>query len=303
MSSEDDKRKFADFFRVDQSSMRTSKVDHVSSMLTSLLVMVALAVIILGTFFVMNLTWPTEKAFHIEPERISGRGDNAPGFERDFDPPAIDEVEQLAEPAAESSLALVADALTSVLGVMEAIEGASNAAAGQGDSRQAGPQGKGDDIVPRFKRWDLRFQARDRRSYAAQLDFFGIELGAYGGTNPVVDYASKLSGPIARRSGAPGDDDRLYFLSLAEGVLKEYDKQFLQGAGVSLGTRVPIKFLPKETEEMLAQAEALYYRDNLSPEVLVTNIAKTVFECRAVKSGGGFEFVVIDQRYRGKTRK
>ncbi len=289
-------------FEVDDSSMRASKVDHVSSMLTSLLVLAALAVILLGIYFFMHLTSTREEVLVLPPEQIAGRGDNAPGFERDFDPPAADEVEQLSEPAMESTLQMVSDAISNVTDMMETIQGASSSSGGRGDSRQAGPEGEGDNIVPRFERWDLKFQARDRRGYAAQLDFFKIELGTYGGTNPVVEYVSNLTGPASRRTGSPKEDKRLYFLSVTEGVLKQYDKQILESAGVNVGTRPPIKFVPPEAEELLAQAEARYYRDKHSPDIRVANIAKTVFECRPAASGSGFEFVVVDQRYR-TTRK
>lgn len=290
-------------FEVDVSSMRANKVDHVSSMLTSLLVMVALGVIILGGYFIMQLSWDAPEEFHFEPERIAGRGDNAPGFERDFDPPAVDEIEQIAEPATESSLQLISQSISNAIVAMETIEGAANASSGRGDSRQAGPEGEGDDSIPRPQRWDLKFQARDRKGYANQLDFFKIELGAYGGTIPTVDYASNVSSNPTKRTGAPKDDKRLYFISVTEGVLKQYDRQILQDAGISLGSRVPLKFIPKELEEALAYTEAKHYNDNFSKEVRISNIAKTVFECRPAASGKGFEFVVIDQRYRNNNRK
>lgn len=290
-------------FDVDESSMRANKVDHVSSMLTSLLVMVALGVIILGGYFIMQLRGETEDVFVFEPERIAGRGDNAPGFERDFDPPAVDEIEQVAEPATESSLQMVSESISNAIVAMETIEGAANASSGRGDSRQAGPEGEGDDSIPRPQRWDLKFQARDRRGYAAQLDFFKIELGAYGGTTPIVDYASNVSKNPTKRSGPPKDDKRLYFISVSEGVLKQYDRQILQDAGISLGSRVVLKFIPKELEDALAYTEAKYYNDNFSKDVRISNIAKTVFECRPLAGGKGFEFVVIDQRYRNAKRK
>ncbi len=80
-------------FDVDANSLRTNSVDKVSSLLTSLLVLVLLAVFMLGLLFFLRAGQPQAKALVLEPERIAGRGENAEGYERDFDPPAADEVE------------------------------------------------------------------------------------------------------------------------------------------------------------------------------------------------------------------
>lgn len=294
------------FFEVDESSMKTNSVDQVSSLLMSLLVMVGLAVLMLGLLFFLRMAGTRVEKLILEPEKIAGRGDNAEGFERDFDPPGADEVEQLNEPAMEQTLQLVSEAISNISAALESMDSnmaTNNNGTGKGDSRPPGEEGEGDDIVPRFERWDLKFQARDKKGYGLQLDFYKIELGAYGGTIPMVDYVSNVSSQPTRRSGPPKADKRLYFLSVTEGVLKQYDKQYLQSAGVNLAGRAPIKFIPKETEELLAQAEAKYYIAKRSPNLRVAEIAKTVFESRPNPSGRGFEFVVVDQRYRGVKKK
>jgi hypothetical protein len=288
-------------FDVDQQSLRTNSVDRVSSLLTSMLILVSMVVLLLGVLFMLRSGSSPPKILELAPEQIAGRGDNAEGFERDFDPPAADEVE-MNEPPLDQTLQLVSDAITAVAEVMDGLEGNTNGT-GKGDSRPPGPEGEGDDIVPRFDRWDLKFQAREKKNYATQLDFFKIELGAYGAGIPKVEYVSNVSGQPVKRTGLPKDDKRLYFMSVADGVLKQYDKQFLTSAGINVGSRPPLKFFPKETEDMLAQEEAKYYIKNRHPEFRVTDVAKTVFECRPVKTGKGYEFVVIDQRYRNKLQK
>lgn len=64
-----------------------------------------------------------------------------------------------------------------------------------------------------------------------------------------------------------------------------------------------MKFLPADTEKLLEQAEALYYRDKRGLPIRIADIAKTVFEVRTGKSGKGYEFVVVDQRYRNALKK
>jgi hypothetical protein len=291
------------FFEIDESSMRASSVDYVSSLLSSMLVLVALAVLMLGLLFFMRSASPVVDTIELETEKVEGRGDHAAGFERDPDPPTAEEVSQLNEPSMEQSLQLVSEAISNISSVLENVESAATSGDGKGDSRQAGPEGEGDKIVPRFERWDLRFQARDRKNYAAQLDFFKIELGVYGGSSPSVEYASNVATQPIKRNGPSNAEKRLYFISVSEGVLKQYDKQLLQAAGVNLANRTPMKFLPADTEKLLEQAEALYYRDKRGLPIRIADIAKTVFEVRTGKSGKGYEFVVVDQRYRNALKK
>ena len=79
----------------------------------------------------------------------------------------------------------------------------------------------------------------------------------------------------------------------------QYDKALLQAANVNIKERTVLKFIPKETEDQLALAEKAYYIDKRSKDFRISDIAKTIFECKASKSGK-FEWVVIDQRYRNK---
>ncbi len=102
------------------------------------------------------------------------------------------------------------DAVSTVAASFDSVN--SNAAAntsgtGKGDSRPPGPEGEGDDIIPRFMRWQLNFSAKNLAGYAQQLDFYRIELGALGGTIQGVDYASSLAGTPKIRRG-PGDAEK-----------------------------------------------------------------------------------------------
>ncbi len=283
--------------------MRTNKVDQTSSFLLSLVVLIGLAVFLLGLLFVMRSMSSTAKPMIIRPEP-AGRGDNAAGTERDFDPPAADEVEQLTEPAIDQTLQMVTDAISSISASLESIESsmaANNAGTGKGDSRQAGPEGEGEPFVPISERWELKFTARDKRSYALQLEAFKIDVGAIGGGIATVDYVTNVASAPTKKSGTSKEfKGKLYFMSTTQNVLEQYEKQILKSAGIpDLGRQV-LKFIPKPTEDLLAQAEAEYYVEKRSKEFRVHDIAKTVFECRQKKKGGGFEFVVLDQRYLGK---
>lgn len=296
-------------FEFDESSMKANSVDRVSSLLTSMLVMVGLALFMLGLLFFLRVGNHSGMVTKPNIETTSSLGDMADGTERDFDPPEAHEVEQLHEPAIEQTLQLVSVALSDLSQTLESFDSnalSNNIGIGHSRGRLPGEEmdgGDGGDIVPRYKRWELKFQARDKKSYGLQLDFHKIELGAYGGTDPMVDYVSDITSQPSRRSGPPSADKRLYFLSATGGVLNQYDKQYLQSVGIHLASRTPIKFISKATEELLAQAEAKYYIENRSSDLSVAEIAKTVFESRPNPDGSGFAFVVVDQRYRGLKRK
>lgn len=287
---------------IDESSMRTNKVEQVSSLLISIAVMLAIAVGALFMLFLLSMDWTSRPPeMTLDVERIAGRGDNAPGTERDFDPPAADEVEQLTEPALEQTMQMVNDAISAIasMDTIIAADGVVGDRNGKGDSRPPGPEGEGVDGVHRGERWELKFTARDRKAYAGQLDAFGIELAAIGGGITSIDYATNLAKSPKGRSGTRDQEKRLFFTYVTNNALMQYDKALLQAANVNIKERTVLKFIPKETEDQLALAEKAYYIDKRSKDFRISDIAKTIFECKASKSGK-FEWVVIDQRYRNK---
>ncbi|MCA9132074.1 MAG: hypothetical protein KDA45_02930 [Planctomycetales bacterium] len=281
--------------------MRTQKVDVVASLLLAAAVVVGMFVLLLFLIWLtQTFTW-TAGDIKIEEERVAGRGDHAAGFERDIEPPGAEEIEQLSEPTLAESLEAVTDAASNVAASLDAIDSRNDASvegAGRGDSRPPGPLGEGDDVVPRFERWELKFQAKGLQPYALQLDFYGVELACIGGGVSTVDYATSLASTPRKRSGSSAEENkraRLHFLWRQEGPLQQFDQQLLEQAGVQTQGRQILKFLPKELEERLAQTEMQYAISQGHSSV--KEIAKTVFESQAA-AAGGYEFVVIEQRYR-----
>jgi hypothetical protein len=266
-------------------------------------------IIFIGTFVSMLfIIWLTSRwsfpPLAIEPiiENPAGRGENPEGFERDFEPPGAEEVEELMEPTLQDTLEAVTDAVSSVAGALATTDTAATATTsgtGAGDSRPPGPPGEGEDIIPRFERWQLNFTARDVRSYATQLDYFKIELGAIGGSIQGVDIASNLSSRVQKsRIQDTASEKRLYFMWNSPSPLMEFDRQLLSSASIELANRQMLKFIPKELENQLAVIELEYSTSKGHPSV--TEIAKTVFECKS--NGGDYAFEVVSQRYR-KSRK
>lgn len=275
-----------------------SKFDKVSSWLLATAMFLGLLV---GLLFLLWVTSGKPKIVMTYPEIVenpAGRGENAEGFERDFEPPGAEEVEDLMEPTMEDTLLAVTDAVSSVPASFDAVDSNSSAntqGTGKGDSRPPGPMGEGDDIIPRFERWKLKFLAKNINAYATQLDFYQIELGAVGGKIQGVDYAARLAGSPQTRRGESEAEKRLYFMWTTPGPLMQYDRQLLQKAGVSLAdNRQMVKFIPQQLENMLANIELDFAKSKGHSSV--TEIAQTIFESQP--SDGGFTFVVIDQKYR-----
>ncbi len=282
----------------ERANLRTSKFDLVTSLFLAL-------ILFIGTFVVMMfLVWLTSR-LHFPPmalapiiENPAGRGENAEGFERDFEPPGAEEVEELMEPTLQDTIEAVTDAVSNVaasLDTMNTNASASTTGTGMGDSRPPGPEGEGEDIIPRFERWQLEFSAKDMKSYASQLDFYKIELGAIGGGVNGVDYASNLAGSPKSRHENDGDKEkRIYFMFTTPSPLQKYDQQLLQQAGIKVAGRNQLKFIPPELENQLAHTELDYAKSK--GHQVINDVAKTIFESKP--SGSGYAFEVIEQRYR-----
>lgn len=284
----------------EREKLRTSKFDAVSSFFMA-------TILFLGTFvFMLFVVWLTMrmpvrvKAIAPIIENAAGRADNAEGFERDFEPPGAEEVEELMEPTLQDTIEAVTDAVSSVaasLDTMNTNATASTSGSGKGDSRPPGPEGEGEDIVPRFERWQLNFSAKGIKPYAQQLDFYEIELGSIGGGVQGVDYATNLSTrPKSRHSDDSAGEKRLYFMWATASPLKEFDIQLLGQAGVKTSGRSILKFIPPNLENQLAHIELEYAASKGHKSV--TEIAKTVFVSKP--EGSGYAFEVTEQRYRSK---
>lgn len=280
-------------------SMRTTSVDKVAGLLLSLVIMIGLAVVMLGAVYFASTYKPEpEPIIFLEDERIAGRGDNAAGFERDFEPPGAEEVEQVNEPSIEQTLQSLATTITNLSATLDTVAtSAAGTGSGKGDSRPPGPEGEGDDIVPRFERWELRFSARDLKSYAVQLDFFKIELAAIGGGETEVDYVAGLTGAFTKRRGKGEDEKRLYFINRREGPLTKYERDLMSSAGIKVAGRQILKMISKDLETELATIEKTRAVKDRGRDVKAKEFAKTVFECTSA-DGKNFQWVVIEQRFR-----
>jgi len=279
--------------------MAVSAYDRAATWVISLNLLLGIAV---GLAFLIWLshviTFTSDEQAKIEYiEAIAGRGDHAAGFERDAEPPGMEELADEIEPQVEQMLEAVTVTVSTQATALDAIETpmlSSSPGGGLGDSRPPGPLGEGDNIIPRGERWEIRYNANSVASYAQQLDYFGIELGAVGGGQKQVDYALNLRKSTPDRRQGPSEAEKRLYMLWTAGNLRRFDQQLLRAAGVATSGRIVVQFYPKSVEEQLFQIEMAYASANgrTSPK----QIKQTVFGVR--RQGAGFEYFVMSQLYR-----
>ncbi len=171
--------------------------------------------------------------------------------------------------------------------------GSPGSADGTG-GRPLGSGGPGRGGAKREQRWYVEFGDKgDLKSYAAQLDFFGIELGALFQDESRLVYLSNLSAARpTTREVKTGDSEKRLFMSWQDGSeqRRAADLELFKKAGIDAGPGVVMHFYPAATESMLAQVEFDYAKE------ADTEIRKTFFQVK--KAGNGYEFVVTRQQLR-----
>lgn len=280
--------------------LRVSTFDEVSGMLIALLVTVGFIFLVLLAIWITSQTWfyPKPPPMVLLPEPEPGGGGNGAQSMNELDEPVPEEIEQNEDPPPEVVLEAVTDLASMQAAVVDDLKPMSQGKGqgrGTGDGRGVGPGGDGDaDIIPRWERWVIKYASDSTEAYARQLDFFGIELGAVGGSagGQNVDYASAFSTGSPRRRSGPADQEKRLYMTWRSGDLARADVELLTAAGVRAQGRITMQLYPKEVEDQLAVLE-----NQRSGGRDVRGVLKTIFGVRAV-AGGRYEYYVTDQFYR-----
>ncbi len=157
-----------------------------------------------------------------------------------------------------------------------------------GTGKRAFGSGPGVSGLPREQRWFISFASEATLDqYAAQLDYFGIELGALLPDGRLI-YMSNLSAPrpTTREVKSGADETRLY-LTWSGGNLRLGDLRLFEKAGIDASRGILFHFYPAKTENILAVLE----REAANRPV--DQIRRTYFVSR--RAGQGYEFVVTRQ--------
>jgi hypothetical protein len=222
-----------------------------------------------------------------------GSGNGTPGGEQQLEEVSPEEVKDLQEVNVEQTLQAVTDAVSTQAQNLDAIEGGVSGlghgeGTGTGDGRGPGPGGPGK--ATQLPDWEVRFNATTIELYAAQLDFFGIELGAIGGGKKTVDYASALAQAKPNTRTAPGDKEKRRYLLWRKGPLASADKELLAKAGIDTTGRIILQFLPEPVELQMRTLEAQFKNKKLN------DIRRTIFGVK--QNGAAYQFFVAEQDYR-----
>lgn len=282
----------------DSTNMRTSRFDRVSGLFLTLVLFLGVIVSALFLLWTLNRWANQEEIHHSRPTRTSFVQGDGQTVASDFVTPSPSEFQALREPSLNATLVAVTDAANEAVAQLDALTGVDHSS-----NRRSGPSQHGSflqeagsvDIIPRFNRWQLNFTATGVQPYAAQLDYFGIELGVVGGSIQGLDVVSDLSTVVrTRRIVDTGQEQRLYFMWTSESPLKSFESTLIRSAGVELKDRQMIQIIPEELEQALASIEMRYAEK--TGHTSVSEIAQTTFRCVSIDQG--FEFRVVDQRYR-----
>jgi hypothetical protein len=270
-----------------------SAQDRASSMVVALLVILGLIVFLMFAIWLSSrLTYnpPPVPVTIVDSLGGGGSGSGAPA-EQQLEEVNPEEVKDLQEVNVEQTIQAITEATQAV--DLDALEGStgqgSGSGTGTGDGRGPGPGGPGK--ATQLPDWEVRFNATTIELYAAQLDFFGIELGAIGGGKKVVDYASKLSQPVPVVRAAPGDAEKRRYLVWRKGPLAAADKNLLAKAKIDTNGRIVLQFLPEPAEQQMALLEAQHAKGKPLNE-----IKRTVFGVKG--NAGAYQFYVVEQDYR-----
>lgn len=266
--------------------------------------MVVAMLIVLGFLVLMMFAiWLSSRVSFQVPLKVTvvddigggGSGNGTPGAEEQLEDVSPEEVKDLQEVNIEQTLQAVTDAVSTQAVNLDAVEGGATGlgtgeGTGTGDGRGPGPGG-GKGSATQLPDWEVRFNATTIELYAAQLDFFGIELGAIGGGKKTVDYASQLAQPNPVTRSAPGDGEKRRYLVWRKGPLAAADKSLLQKAKIDTTGRVILQFLPEQIELQMRTLEAEHAKGKKLSE-----IRRTAFGVKG--TGGKYEFYVAEQDYR-----
>ena len=264
------------------------------------------------TLIVMIMIWLSNMLPSPQKKQVVMLPPGDGGWE-DGDPNATPDVESPEDASLDPSLANEETDVTELEEVVEQIvEVSENAAAvvapneftgakntgtpGSADGtggRPLGTGGGGRGGTKREQRWIVEFADKgDLASYAAQLDFFGIELGAMFPAEGRLVYMSNMSAakPMTREiKEAAADGELRLFMNWAEGSEERRvaDVELFQKAGIDASAAAVLHFYTTETETLMATIEQEFGGRTAE------EIRKTYFRVR--RAGSGYEFFVQKQ--------
>ena len=170
-----------------------------------------------------------------------------------------------------------------------AAENSGNPGSASGTGRRPLGQGNGKAGFPREQRWFIQFDEGKLKSYARQLDFFKIELGAVMPDGRLL-YIKNMSSPApATRVETNGDNEKRLYMNWQGGKRREADLALFAKAKIDAQKGLILHFYSRELETLLTKTETSFANR------VVKDIRRTYFKVQP--AGSGYEFVVTRQLY------
>ncbi len=223
-------------------------------------------------------------------------GDEKPeGYEDDVLEPGVEEFPEVEEPVLKDALEAVTDAVSSVRANLEAVDGDSEVmGSGRGRGSIDGGEGTGGgDVIPEDKRWKIEYKSSDINSYAEQLSFFNIDIGAVSINSNDIDRVRDAGGALKVIPSDRATEKKAIYFAHEKRKLQQWDARLVRKAGVSMDGRNTVQFYPDATRGILRQVEGEYLN---SVGRTLPEVRRTYFQIE--EAGGGFKFKVSKVEFR-----
>lgn len=276
--------------------------DRVSTSLVVLVIGLIFAVVLLALVYFLNK--PAVLSLDVPLEMIElpgGKMDGAPDETLLVESPE-DEVTDPSMNAEELEEIQVEETLENIVEVSEraveqlptqldvAVTNSGTPGSSSGTGRSPLGFGPGKSGLPNENRWYIRFNdTGSLDTYAKQLDYFGIELGALLPEGKLIYLSNLAANPPKQRVSTSGKGENRLYMTWRGGQRRSSDFALFRQAGIELDNATVFHFYPKKTELLLLNIEKQYANRP------VIEIRRTFFN--VIPKGAGYEFFVIQQSY------
>ena len=264
--------------------------DRAATMIVALLAIMSVVVGSLAVIFFANkFSSPIEPIAFVPVEATSPTANQ--GFADEPDPPTDME---LMEPELDETLDAISTELDAALLTDEAMKATEKES--RGDARQPGPGNDGViERVPRWERWKIRFEPPSPGDFAKWLDQYGVRVGVLGRDNKVhVAWGFSKGAPQIEAAEPQGYNSWGQTIP-TDGPMPKLTQDLARKAGTLQRGPIALLFYPFEVEQRLYTLEKSHMEASNYKAHDPNKIRETVFT--VVQDGGGFRFVVADQKY------
>lgn len=273
---------------------KVSSYDRVNSWLVAALFIIGFFVALLFLLWLTSIVKPSMRAVQMVVSEEEEGEDKPKGEADDVLEPGVEEFPEVETPQLKDALEAVTSALSSVRADLEARDGsAMEQGRGRGLGSIDGGGGGGGGVVPEYKRWRIEYEASDVGTYAQQLSYFKIDIGAVHKLNNNISRLADPGGsPRVKRSDRKAEEKSVHF-GHANQRLQRWDVQLLKNANVDTEECLIRQFYPDSTRQILKDLETAYLA---SARRELKEVRNTFF--KILPAGNGFEFKVTSQTYR-----